>query len=107
MPSPKWTTVEDLRLHLDPIVAELGRFPTSRELIERDCGFLIDATQKFGGPRKVSDVLGYRYKSRQSWDSIETVRLHLDPIVAELGRMPKKRELESRYRRDLINAIRK
>ena len=78
-----------------------------RELTERDRGFLIHAIQKFGGPRKVSEALGYRYRGRQSWSSIEIVRLHLDPIVAELGRMPKQRELESRDRHDLINAIHK
>ncbi len=107
MATPRWKTVDDLRPFLDPVVAELGRMPTQDELRERGRGFLIDAVQKFGRQREVAEALGYPYEGRKSWAGVEDLRSHLEPIVAELGRMPKQRELEARRRHDLINAIQK
>jgi SAM-dependent methyltransferase len=101
----KWNTIDDLRPELDPIVAELGRFPTTRELKERHRGYLIDAIQKFGRSREVAEALGYAYEGQLSWHTVEDLRPHLDPIVAELGRMPTLRELTKRGRYDLVNAL--
>ncbi|MDP9359203.1 MAG: hypothetical protein M3R02_28750, partial [Chloroflexota bacterium] len=105
MPALKWRTVEDLRPHLDPIVAELGCMPTSRQLKERRRGDLHGAVLKFGGFPRVAEDLGYPYKGRLSWDAVEDLRPHLDPIDAELRRMPSQMDLGKRGRHDLNNAI--
>ncbi len=104
---PSWDEVEDLRPHLDPIVTELGRMPSRREFVERGRAALSDAMRKFGGPREVAAVLGYPYEGRLSWDAVEDLCQHLDPIVTELGRMPTDWELKERGRGDLNAAIRK
>ncbi len=103
----RWKTIEDLRPHLDPIVEELGRMPTQDELKMRGCGYLIDAIQKFGRQSQVAASLGYPYEGRTYWDSVQDLRPHLDPIVAELGRMPSPSELKHRNYPGLTSAIRK
>ncbi|MDP9358965.1 MAG: hypothetical protein M3R02_27540 [Chloroflexota bacterium] len=100
-----WTQVEDLRPHLDPIVVELRRMPSPTELQQRNQPGLTSAIRKFGGPGQVARLLGYPYFPHKSWAEIEDLRPHLDPIVAEVGRMPSQRELEDRQRLDLANAI--
>jgi hypothetical protein len=102
-----WETIEDLRPHLDPIVADLGRMPTQVDLQERGGPDLIRAIHKFGGWRRISEVLGYPYAGLPTWSSMEDLRTELDPIVAEVGTMPNRRELASRGRPDLASAIAK
>lgn len=102
----KWQKIEDLRPHLDPLVEELGRMPSQVELKERGRGYLVDAVQKFGH-QEVAKALGYLYEGRNSWVGVEDLRPHLDPIVAELGRMPNHRELSERDRSDLRNILHK
>lgn len=107
MPSPKWKTVEDLRPDLDAVVGELGRMPSSRELTARGLQAVVAAVRRCGGPGKVAAALGYDYTPRKTWPSMEQLRPHLDPIVAELGRIPTQKELESRRRFDLMGAYQK
>ena len=107
MPAARWRSIEDLRPHLDPIVAELDRMPSLAELGARGRGDLIGAIHKFGGLRRVAEALRYLHKGRRSWDSIEDLRRYLDPLVAELGFMPTENELIDRGRVDLIGAIAK
>lgn len=81
--------------------------PKFDDLAIRGHTVLISAIDKFGGFPQVAEVLGYPYDSRNSWNSIEDLRPHLDPLVAELGRMPGKLELEARKRNDLSGAVNK
>ena len=106
-PMQSWNNVEDLRPHLDPMVLELGRMPTSPELAARVRIDIARAIGKFGGFPEVAKLLGYGYASLKPWKSVQDLTEHLDPIVAELGRMPTIPELSARGRSDLINAIRK
>jgi hypothetical protein len=102
-----WKSIEDLRPHLDPIVAELGRLPAQADLRERGRQDLVGAIHKYGGHRRVAEVLGYPYPELPGWSSVEDLRSELDPIVAEIGVMPDRRELASRDRLDLASAIAK
>ncbi len=90
-----------------PIFEELGRMPSARELADRQRTDLAGAVGKFGGIRKVANVLGYRYAGYQAWTRVEDLQPHLDPIVDELGRMPGIFELKARARFDLLGAINK
>ena len=103
----KWATVEALRPHLEPIVAELRRMPSQPELKARGREDLNGAIAKFGGFPKVAKLLGYPYQGPLSWGSAEDLRPHLEPLVAELGRMPTHPELGARGRYDLANAVTK
>lgn len=89
-----WETVEDLRPDLDPIVGKLGRMPTREELRTVAVPGLREAIRKFGGYYVVATDLGYPYRGRKPWDTVEDLRPYLDPMVTELGRMPLKPELE-------------
>ena len=90
-----WSSVEDLRLHLDPIVADLGRMPKQSELSDRNRYDLINAIHKFGVYQAVAEALAYSYRVRRSWTGVDDLRPHLDPIVRELGRMPSGPVLEN------------
>ena len=100
-----WNTVEDLRPHLDPIVAELGRMPSASELTNRGRVALTGVIRKFGGPAAVAEALGYPYEPSAFLDTVEDLRVELDPIVVRLGRMPKKGELLADGRFDLRGAM--
>ena len=102
-----WQSIDDLRRHLDPIVEKLGRMPAQAELRERSRQELVGAIHKHGGHRRVAEVLGYPYTGLPRWSSVEDIRSELDPIVAEIGVMPDRRELASRGRVDLASAIAK
>ncbi|MDP9358966.1 MAG: SNF2-related protein [Chloroflexota bacterium] len=102
-----WAEVEDLRPHLDPLVGELRRMPTQRELKRLGRDDLNNAIHKLGGFRHVSSVLGYPHKARRAWPDVEALRNDLDSHVAQLGRMPTGHELAELGRHDLANAIRK
>src|SRR5262249_55675561 len=100
-----WSSVEDLRPHLDPIVRHLGRMPNSAELAEQGRADLQGAIRKFGGFSDVASSLGYSHVARKQWKTVEDLRDFLDPLVIEYGRMPTKRELRVRGREDLNGAI--
>jgi superfamily II DNA or RNA helicase len=101
----RWKNAVDLKPFLDPIVAQLKRMPTKRELQSRAPGGVSSAIHKFGGYAKVAAVLGYPYEGPQRRASVEDLRAELDPIVAELDRMPGQLELRARGRDDLLGAI--
>ena len=101
----RWGRVDDLRAHLDPIVAELGRMPRERDLRTRGRNDLVHAIRKFGGGAAIASALGYPYAGHGGWRSLDDLRGQLDPIVAELGRMPSQTELRDRGRHDLIAAV--
>ncbi|MDP9370324.1 MAG: DUF6416 domain-containing protein [Chloroflexota bacterium] len=101
----RWNRVEDLRADLDPIVAELGRMPGERDLRSRGRNDLAHAIRKFGGFAALASALGYPYAGHGGWKSPDDLRGQLDPIVAELGRMPSQAELKDRGRNDLIAAV--
>lgn len=103
----RWHSLEDLRREMTPIVAELGQMPTQRELIQRGRSDLIGAIHKYGGYAEVATALGYPYSAPKSWESVDSLRLDLGAMVAELGRMPTAPELTSRGRSDLRNAVQK
>ncbi|MDP9370325.1 MAG: hypothetical protein M3Q03_18975 [Chloroflexota bacterium] len=107
MPARKWTAVEDLRPHLDPIVEVLQRMPRQSELTERGRADLTNQIVRFGGYRKVAEKLGYPYTAKKSWSHVEDLRPYLDPIVRELGRMPGQLDLKRRRRADLLGAVSK
>jgi molybdenum-dependent DNA-binding transcriptional regulator ModE len=100
-----WSSIEDLRQHLDSFVAELGRMPSETVLRNRGRQDLVGAIRKFGGQPAVAKTLGYRDSGLHSWSSIENLRLHLAPIVTELGRMPNAAELTARGYSGLSSAI--
>src|SRR5829696_10137673 len=81
--------------------------PTSQELLERGRPDLPSAVGKFGGFPEVAEALGYPYLGRKQWPDVEHLRVELDPIVADLGRMPTDPELQAMGRSDLKNAIHK
>jgi hypothetical protein len=103
----RWERVEDLRPYLDPIVKDLDRMPTDRELQARGLSNVSKViSDKFDGFQAVAEALHYRSEvHRRSWDSIEDLRSELDPIVAKLKRMPTIIELRGMKRFDIINAI--
>ncbi len=105
--SHSWSSVEDLRPYLDPVVASLGRMPKVRELDEHGVSAIRGGVDKFGGLKRVAEALGYPYSSRQTWAEVEDLRPHLDPLVGELRRMPTQRELKRLGRDDLNNEIHK
>ena len=102
-----WNSIEDLRPHLDLLVADLGRMPTVAELDARRRSDLLNAIRRFGGFPAVAAALGYPYEGLRFWDSLEDLRPHLDPLVDELGRMPLQRELTARGVRFLADAVEK
>jgi hypothetical protein len=100
-----WKDVDQLRHYLDPIVQELGHMPGPGELTTRGLDRLNHAIYKFGGFSAVANALQYPFRQRQVWNTVEDLRPHLEPIVAELGRMPSTPDLLVQKRFDLIAAI--
>ena len=93
-----------------PIVEELGRMPTSDEIKSRGAAWLVRAIiTHHGGFAAVEVRLGLcgdgRKRPKNFWGDFANVEASIVPVIAELGRMPRKRELEERGLNSLNNAI--
>lgn len=99
-PWKHWNDFENVRIALIPVAEELGRMPTAKELHARDHGGLVSAiNQRHGGFRVVEKRLGLPEsprKVRGHWHAFEHIAETLAPVIAELGRMPKAKELIAR-----------
>ncbi len=108
-PWKHWNEFQNVRAAILPIAEELGRMPTAKELHARGQGGLVSAIdQRFGGFREVEKRLGLPEsprKVRGHWQSFEHVATALAPVIAELGRMPKAKELIARGRSSASVAI--
>lgn len=59
-PNKYWADKDNLRKELEPIIKELGRFPTSKELIVKGFGIISAAIQQYhGGMDKIRELMGY------------------------------------------------
>lgn len=110
LPLGYWGNLSNIEQALRPIVAELGRMPTSEELKDRGLSAL-GAAQKHGGYPAVAKQLGVSpatdAKPAGYWEDFAHLEDELRPIIAELGRMPTYGELNERHRQDLTGAITK
>lgn len=98
-----WSNIDNLLIRLIPICKELGRFPSRRELNERNLGFLSRPIDKHGGTAKIAKVLGYSYylyraplngrKPCGYWNDTNNILKALKKLIEELGHFPLKREM--------------
>jgi len=104
-PNGYWTEEKTLE-ELKPIVDELKRFPTLRELVERKRQDLHMAISKNGGQNHFKRLLGITVKINyiQRYADFKNVELDLRKIITDLGYVPSSEEL-SKIHSPLTNAI--
>ncbi len=100
---------ENLREALCPLIAELGRMPTTKDLSKRKLSRLTKAMTFHGGPYAVAVRLGLSKEMcrdmRGYWQNEGNIETELAPIVTELGRMPTAQELMDRGLQALMASI--
>ena len=91
---------------LEPIVEELGHFPTHSELRKLSIHGLQSAIFKYGGFNYFREKMGYKpiYKPDGYWTE-EIIMSELEPIVKELGHFPTHTELNEMGKSKLLSAI--
>ena len=104
-PAGYWSD-ETIISELEPIINELGHFPTQYELIKMEKTGLSVAIGRHGGCPKFQELLGCeaKRKHRGYWTD-GTIIDELKPIINELGHFPTIIELIKIKKGDLIGAI--
>jgi len=97
-PDGYWKDIENVQKELEPIIEELGRFPTTTEIETRDSRLYRGIHRYHGGIREVRKFYGEvdPTKPKDHWKDINNVQKGLEPIIEELGRFPTTTEIETR-----------
>lgn len=105
-----WTRWENIVTSLDPIINDLGRFPTQKELHQLGLSSVATALRYYGGHEMVARQLGvpttseYHRTPLHDWDSFCN---EVAPLVASRGYFPTISELTREGRYDIIAAVRR
>ncbi len=105
-----WKDIANVSESIMPVVRDLGRMPTGKELDARKLSVIRNVIVKYhGGFAGVAAKLGLSAnqskKSRGYWQTFENVNRALSPVLLELGRMPTNRELVDKGLRKVSWAI--
>ncbi|MBT7332048.1 hypothetical protein HN799_02140, partial [Candidatus Woesearchaeota archaeon] len=97
-PRPKgyWKDFSNLESELEPIIEELGHFPTQSELQELGKSSIINGIQVYySGMNAVREKMGYGSLKKPNgyWKEFSNLESELDPIIEELGHFPTQKEL--------------
>jgi len=103
-----WKDIENVKKELQPIIDELGRFPTNNEIKQRNTSLSAPIQKYHGGLAHLRQQLGYKvsWKKPNYWREIAHVKREIQEIIDELGRFPSYNEVEERSC-SLVSAIRK
>ena len=108
-PNGYWKEFSNVENELNPIIEQLGHFPTQKELTERNKGGIIGVFKHHGGIIKVRELLGYKFFRKQEnyWKDFNNLEKELIPIIKQLGHFPSARKLLFLGHSDLVLAIRR
>ncbi|MBT4805482.1 hypothetical protein HON71_04890 [Candidatus Woesearchaeota archaeon] len=95
-PNGYWKNISNVQSGLEPIIEELGRFPTTDEINKRNSGLMNAIKRHHGNLTKVRVKLGYE---KTNYEDINNVQNGLEPIIEELGRFPTRSEIRKRNKR--------
>ena len=99
--------LNNIKRELEPIIEQLGHFPTSNELRKLGESGLSLSFKYHGGFHEVRRKLGYEQLRNEKGylADFNNFKKELVPIIEELGHFPKTNELYKMKRGDLIHAI--
>ncbi len=103
-----WENFSNLENELNPIIEELGHFPSTQELRDLDGNRIINAFKHHGGSNTVrermdnSDLL---MRSVGYWENFSNLENELNPIIEELGHFPAASELRNIGKSLMISAM--
>lgn len=109
-PKHYWEDEKNLIKELQPIIDNLGDFPSEYYLRLIGRSDLSNAIYNYyGGFPVIREKTGFKLKQKRSgyWKEWENIRNELQPIIDELGDFPYDAYLKSIGRSDLVNAIKK
>ncbi len=92
-----WQNWNNLEKELQPIIDQLGHFPTDDELRKLGKSSIASAFQYHDGINAVRKKLSYesKQKPRNFWQNWNNLEKELKPIIKKLGHFPSDQELES------------
>ena len=99
-PNGFWRDFANVEAAIRPVIAELGRMPTSQELTDRGLSGLLNGIRLHGKLPEVARRLGVPDSTGEfpkgHWVDLANVKAVLAPIIQELGRMPTQAEVTER-----------
>jgi len=99
---------ENIEKELNPVIQQLGHFPTHRELLKKGLSGLVNGIHhNHKGLNSVKNRMGYElsHKLKDNYKSWETVEKELTPIINGLGHFPTHRELLKKGLSGLVRGI--
>ncbi len=94
-PHGYWQDFDNIRNELEPIIQELGRFPTTAEINLRNKAFMTSIRTYHGGLTGVREKMGCSYEKRPNdyWKNLDNVRKEFDDLIKKLGHFPTSSEI--------------
>ncbi len=103
-PKGYWQNWNNFEKELQPIIDQLGHFPTQQDLKNFNFQAIIQTFKYHGGVNTVRNKMGYKpiRKTKGYWEDWDNFEKELQPIIEQLGHFPTQQEVY-KFKKSSIN----